>query len=238
MDENKMQTGDVSLVNKDSRLYRFLDNFWYHYKWPTVIVFVLVLFLTVSVVQCAKKQKYDLYVLYAGGHEVSSVTENTVMSERESIMTSLSSYAVDRDGNGQKDVAFEALYVLTMDEASKTEDVNVSRLSEDTDTLYSEMLYSNYYVCFLSENVYKSYQNQSLFVKLAEYTDNTSLEYVDEYAVKLSSLSIASKPGFDALPEDTVLVMRGLSEVAQKTNGKQNAAVYEAAEAALRALLQ
>lgn len=234
--DDKLQTGDVKWTQKDRPFFRFLDNFWYHYKWQTLIVLVLVIFLSVSVAQCAKKQSYDLYVLYAGPYEISGTAEGE-LSEREEMINALATYAPDRDGNGQKSVAFEPLYVLT-DEAKSTADVNVSRLSEDTEILSSELLYSNYYICFLSENVYKSRQNQDLFVKFADYSANESLESVDAYAVRLSSLRISTLPGFDALPDDTVVVLRKLSEVAQKTNGVKNKEIYAAAETAFSALLR
>ncbi len=237
MEDNKKETGEVSLINRDSRVFRFLDNFWYHYKAPFLIVLVFAVFLTVSVVQCAKKQKYDLYVLYAGGHEVSGVADG-VLSEREAMINALAPYAPDKDENGKKTVALETLYWLSPDEKTKTENANILRLSEDDEILRSDMIFSDYYLCFLSENAYISYQNQTIFVKLTDYTENLSLDYLDDYAVRLSSLAIADMPGFSSLPEDTVLVLRGLSEVAQHTNAKKNAENFAAAEEAVRAILR
>ena len=49
------------------RVYRWLDNFWYHHKWATIAALFLVIVLTVCVLQmCSREEKGDITVVTAG----------------------------------------------------------------------------------------------------------------------------------------------------------------------------
>ena len=49
-------------------MYKWLDNYWYHYKWTTIIVVSFAVILTICIVQMATKETYDITVLYTGPH--------------------------------------------------------------------------------------------------------------------------------------------------------------------------
>lgn len=77
-----------------SNLMKWLENYWYHYKWHTIIALFLVITVGVSVTQCATKPNYDQSaVLYCDR----TVMENTALA----LQAELSVRATDLNGDGQ-----------------------------------------------------------------------------------------------------------------------------------------
>ena len=53
-------------IKTDSKFIAWLDNYWYHNKWVTVIVAFFVIVFAVCVLQTCTREKTDITVLYAG----------------------------------------------------------------------------------------------------------------------------------------------------------------------------
>ena len=91
-------------------LKQWIDNYWYHYKWHTIIGLALVITLAVGVTQCATKTKYDSNcVLYCDR----LIHDNTVVALEEQFEKRIT----DLDGNGT--VAFQ-VYNLSYDSGGTT----------------------------------------------------------------------------------------------------------------------
>ncbi len=71
-----------------------IENFWYHYKWHTILSLAVAFALAVGVTQCATRVKYDqTCILYCDR----VVPDNTVAAlERQ-----LQALVTDADGNGE-----------------------------------------------------------------------------------------------------------------------------------------
>lgn len=71
MNENneKIQTDGIAVENK---FVKWLDNFWYHYKWHTIFTAFFVFVFGVCFVQCATTERSDAIVIYAGGYTLSA----------------------------------------------------------------------------------------------------------------------------------------------------------------------
>lgn len=78
------------------------EYFWYYYKWHTIITAFAVLFVAVTVVQCATKPQYDITMTYAG-HKLYSDGEMSRMAE------GLEQYIDDIDGDGKQSIFFQQL---------------------------------------------------------------------------------------------------------------------------------
>lgn len=218
-----------------------LENFWYHYKWHTLIVLFILLVVTVCTLQMCKKESYDVYALYAGPTDVSKISDGGI-PPYSAMLSALKKMAADRDGDGAASPAFDTLFVMTnaeidaYREAHKDDgtEPNVTKIKENLSVLEADILYGDYYVCFLSEslyNIYKTRDGVDLFVPLADYVGDADVEYVDACAVRLSSTAFGSSPGFADLPADTVICLRALTEVKNSGLGaKRNRALFIAAE--------
>lgn len=73
----------------------WIENYWYHYKWHTIVAVMLIITVSVSLVQCAVKPSYDYYVVLA----VQSV--EFVPSQVESLENQLAKYGSDQNGDGE-----------------------------------------------------------------------------------------------------------------------------------------
>ena len=80
-EHEKIDGGEIVIEN---RFLRWLDNFWYHYKWTVIVVGFFVIVGLICFVQCATNEKGDIVVAYTGDCAMS-------MDERERLTTVLES---------------------------------------------------------------------------------------------------------------------------------------------------
>lgn len=224
-----------------------LDNFWYHYKWHTIITLFVVFVISVCAVQCATNTHYDIQILYAGNHAFGRTSVDGGYSEYMDTVSSLSEFAKDYDENGQTNVSFLDLYLLTKAELAEIESnngsVSISLLQENTTTLNNSLSTGDYYVCFLSERLFKQYsegeKNLGRFAKIADYAaEDREYDYVSEYGIRLSSLNIKDMPGISLLyAEDTVVCIRKIGAWSKIFSNAQSEEQFARSEDFLRTLL-
>ena len=241
-DEGKLN-GDVKLHTPFTER---LENYWYHYKWHTIVaVFVLVVLLVVGLQMCSK-ESYDAYVLYAGDKELERDSKNGEIPLYNTVLSSLGRVAEDYNGDGETLISLTTLLALTSEQIKDAEnnpdlEVNYGLLQSDRQTLEDRMLYSEYYVCLLSPEVYEDFKTVNdvrIFANLAPYApESSSLEYYSESAIKLSSTDFYKLPGISQLPEDTLICLRLSSAVADAFGGEKNAENFKHAEDIVRNML-
>ncbi len=227
-----------------SPVLKWLDNFWYHYKWHTLITVFFVVLISVSVGQMCKKNSYDIYVMYAGAYDIERTSE-TGISEYETMLQGLNIITNDCNGDGDVNVSFLPLFLPSnaeMEEINKQEgkEVNTAVVKDNSEIFNTNIVYSNYYLVFLSPTLYETYREVSgveIFVPLAPYTEGTdAILYADD-AILLSSTNFGKSAGFANLPEDTLVCLRNTSEVSESLTGSASKEHFKNAETTLRALL-
>ena len=249
MDERQDKIdGDVG-IKVQGGFYEKLSNFWYHYKWHTIALIFAVFVITVCVAQCAGNTIYDIQVLYAGNHAFGRVSEDGSFSEYSSAVSSLAELTKDYDENGEVNVSFLDLYLLTSEEIAEIEknpdsnQLSYQLLQENVSLLKNNLDMSDYYVCFLSERLFIQYSegesNLGRFAKIAEYTaEGKEYDFVSEYGIRLSSLELSDMPGFSSLDaEDTVVCIRNVSAMSAMFGKKASEEQFERGEELLRTIL-
>lgn len=100
----KMQHGEMSPGPKPSEIaikpQTFEEkrkNFWFHYKWHIIGISFIVIAITVMLVQCMKREKSDLQIVYFS-YEVCLETQI------EKVEKYIEKYATDIDGDGKVNV--------------------------------------------------------------------------------------------------------------------------------------
>lgn len=213
------------------------EHMWYHYKWHILISLFVLLVTVVGISQCVGKQAdpTDLHILYAGGAQISSPTDNkdkdTPFNDIENTLTSL---CPDYDNSGSVLIDLESYYYLSSSELQALKKDNENRpeseridypyyenvVKYNKNTLNTLMLSSNYYVWFISEPLYNEYlatkDGELRFVSLKDFaTDGTAIPYyidkndnTDYKAVRLSELKLYDFSGINEMPEDTLVVLR------------------------------
>lgn len=229
---------------------RRLDNFWYHYKWHTIAALFVIVVISVCVTQCATNTRYDIQVLYAGNHAFGRTSEDGGYSEYATMVSALRDFAEDYDENGDVAVSLLDLYLLTKDEIAEIEKnpetnapASYQLLQENSTMLKNNLDMSEYYVCFLSERLFRQYSegesNAGRFARIEGYTiEGGEYDYVSEYGIRMSSLDIKDLPGFDRLDaEDTVVCIRRVSAMSTMFTKQESERHFENGERMLRALL-
>ena len=243
-EKNRVEDGEKygSDVKMSSPLLKKLDNFWYHYKWHSIAALVAVIIVVICALQLCSKQSYDVHILYAGYYNIDrNQPEDGSLPEYNVLLSSLNRIGDDFDGDGQVTTSFATHRVMSEAkreelELQTGEYISEALLSSDRKTLYDRMLYSEYYLCLLSVEVYGDCMNKFdsdmggegiFFVNLEEYLPTgAEVEYYGEYknAILLSSLELYKEAGVCELPEDTVLCLRfrsGLTSVIDEAESEE-----------------
>ena len=245
MDE-KYKYGDASIK---SPIVTKLENFWYHYKWHSIIAAFLVIVLIVCSFQMCTRTTYDVHILYAGAYKLEKTSSDGDVSAYLGTVSSLKRVAQDFDGNGSTDVNLLDLFVMTneeiaefyRDENNAGKEINEIQIRDNTDTLESTLLFGNYYLCFLSEALFQKYEelhDGAIFADLSPYVAaGAEYEYASPRGIYIRSLDFYSMPYISELPDDTVVCIRRLSDVSGLFGGGEAAESHRRAEALIRELL-
>ncbi len=199
-----------------SGFLKWLDNFWYHYKWPTIgIAFALVVVL-VCVLQTCSKEKNDLTMVYAGPVALSAEEAVGVEQVLETVMPE------DFDNNGEKSIAL-ARYTIY----SKEQIVELEGQGYSINRQLNSSEYDNYgnYVLTGESAVY--------LVDPWLYEALKSGDRVNGEGVRLGDTAAYQKYDLlKILPEDTVVCL-----LRQQVMGKNHDDAYYEREAAMFAAL-
>ncbi len=213
-DEPYEASPDITI--KKNGFLAWLDNFWYHYKWHSIIALFLVFAITVCSLQMCGKTSYDSFVVYAGPKEISHKTENGEV-EYMKFCSSLLQVSRDANGDGETNISLLDLFMLSsaeIEEAEKDDEIEVNyHLITNNNTTFNNIISkSDYYLFFLSSTLYNEFQYKfegtQYFENLEGYSSLGSHEYYDTGAIYLHSTPFAALPGFSDLPEDTVICLR------------------------------
>ena len=211
-----------------------IENFWYHYKWHSIVAVIAVIAVTVCSLQMCTRKSYDIYITYAGYYQIER-TGSGGSSPYSEAVKSLSRICEDYNGDGEVAVSLQTLFVVNEEEKAALLDgknnyeINEALVKEDGDTLRSALIFGEHYVCFLSERLFKEYDrefNGELFISLSELAPEGAVLADGERAVYLSSLNAARLPVLASLPADTVICVRKLSEVSQTFGKAENEKNY------------
>ena len=82
MKHEKNQAGEIVIEN---RFLKWLDNFWYHYKWPVIIVAFFLIVSLICFAQCATKNVGDVTLAYAGNYTMNEEERARVIEVFEAV---------------------------------------------------------------------------------------------------------------------------------------------------------
>lgn len=80
--EEKLHGGEIAMPHNRpgwlEKALKWLDNFWYHYKWPFLISLFFIITFAVCLVQCSTRTTSDAYIAFADGAELNSAERSSV----------------------------------------------------------------------------------------------------------------------------------------------------------------
>lgn len=208
--QDKIPAGDIK---ERSAFLKWLDNYWYHYKVPTVLTVIGLIVLLVCILQtCSVSGSYDMSVLYAGR---AVMTQNEELSVSNALAAALPS---DYNGDGKKNVELTAYGVMSEEQlrdlAAETHEdgsrVYVDRAfySKEYESYTSMMTTGEYSVCLLDPWLYEKMASAGRLKKLTDVFTQLPDGAVGEYGVSLGSTALYKYyEVLQVLPEDTVICL-------------------------------
>ena len=223
MKEEKAYTEGISM--KESKFLSWFDNFWYHYKWHTIVTVFIVIVLTFCLVQSCSKKENDIIFTYAGPKEfVSDPAEkieiNAALSEfsgetygenATAILRSFEIYSKEQIKEIENELLEEA--EKTLDETNKPKKtINTAFNTEEMNSFEDFLRSGATYVLLLDPSIYQtlidSEGNTERLVELSSIYGSTPENARDKYSVRLGDTEIyKSNPALQALPADTVVCL-------------------------------
>ncbi|MBQ7347055.1 MAG: hypothetical protein IJW55_03785 [Clostridia bacterium] len=213
MKQEKNTAGEIVVKN---RFLTWLDNFWYHYKWPVIVIGFFVFVGIVCFAQCSTKETGDVTLAYAGNYTLSG-------EERERVIDVFNAVAPEKEKDGrtaQMEVLLTDYSVYTEDElrpqytdAQGNVDLyafnNAKQVSNDNLTTFGTYVMTGEAAVWLvSEYVYEQRNLAAVAVPLSELFETLPESACNDYAIRLGDTALYKY--YDALkvlPADTLIVM-------------------------------
>ena len=198
---------------KETKVYKWLDNFWYHHKWYLIIVGFFVIFAIIATTQLVTKKDADINMIYTGPHVFAVEEIHSVESAFEQVMT------LDANGDGVKNASMLDLTLLTeeqikftMEEAEKMgyeATFNAQELQATEKNFNTQMFSGEAVICMLDPHWYEQVKESGGFMKLNDALGYVPESAIDEYGIRLHDTDFAKFfTAFKKFPEDTVLCIR------------------------------
>ena len=194
----------------------WLDNYWYHYKWPTIIVGFTALFVIIMLTQFVSRDEYDVTLIYAGPFDPDANRVRDVEAEFAKILPG------DRDGDNKKTCQLTHFFLLSDEQIEEYNDsvsndgeayfVNRNTIKNTQQQFTNQVSAGDGAICLLDPYWYDLLRRQEVLVPLAEILDDMPDYAADEYSVRLFDTPFGGY--FDALsafPDDTVICFLRLS---------------------------
>lgn len=200
------------------KIKKWLENYWYHYKWTTIVAAFLILVLGIGFFQMCTRVSYDIDILYTGPAILNA-------QQKQDLATAFASVVPrDIDDNGEKSVLIHDITVLSDEQIAEKE----AEAKAESDQLYYD--YQNRenaiknvttllstgetVICLMDDYMYQKYKSENAFVPLAELLDSVPEYAVDEYSVHLMDTPFGQYfSACMALPADTLLCVRRSSVI-------------------------
>lgn len=235
-EDDKLEAAEIQ---PRTRFGKWLDNFWFHYKWPVIgVAFLLVVFLICTLQTCGKEDS-DISVLYAGPVLLSD-------SEREGVRSAVT-YILPSDinGDGKKYVDLITYQIYSEEQIKVIEaetdisgvhgSVNRSYNSNNYDSYYNYLLTGETSVLLLDPSLYEVLVSGDRLQKLTDVLGYTPEGAVGEYGVRLGDTEIYKYYSvMQALPEDTVVCILRPYVVGKSSKEK----LYEYEKQMFRAIVE
>ncbi len=201
---------DVEIAKK-SKFLLWLDNYWYHYKWHTIIVAFILVVIIVCSWQMFTTDKYDILIVYGGPNTYSQ-------DEKLNISNVLgNSLPSDFDGDGKKNVALTTYQIYSEEQIKEIEskggDVNRSYVTSQKETYDNQNLTGSTSICFLDPSLYEAIpeKDKHLCPLNSSHLFGEDVKVkgaIDGYGVRLGDTDIyKDHVALQKMPADTIICL-------------------------------
>lgn len=194
-----------------TKFQKWFDNYWYHYKWHTIMTLLFGSFIIICMIQLLSKKDPDAYIMYAGPASISYTSLDEMQQSFAEIMT--------QDYNKDRKKHVEYVEITLNDRKRISEDGEIYSEYVNNNLDYQGNMLERYnaeifagdsMIYFLSPGIYEDLKTNGQLLPLVskdlcgDVPDNA----FDEYSFKVSDLDIYKLDGLSLLPADTLICMR------------------------------
>ncbi len=180
----------------------WLDNFWYHYKWHTIIALFALIVLLVGTLQMCSREKEDINILYAGPLFITDSMQSELEAALEAGAVS------DFDGNGETNAVLSSYLIYTKEQIEAIEaetdengyPIKVDRayVTQNNENFYDHIMTGECSVCLLDPSLYESLLESDRLAEIGEGVYGVALRDTALY----ESFAVLR-----TLPEETVVCL-------------------------------
>ncbi len=212
---------------------KWLDNYWYHYKWPTIFVLVAAIFLGVTVTQSVTKVNSDALILYAGPFDM-TVNQKT---ELERAFSSL--LEKDANGDGKKMCAVNEIVVMTREQAESAKEealveegvvlsIHKQNLTDAQKAFTSELFAGESVICLVDPAQYQNVLANNGWVRLEDAIGYIPDNAFDDYSIRFSDTPFSQYyTACSILPDNMLLCIKQRSIVSSFSSEKKEEEKYK-----------
>jgi len=208
--EEKLEPADLA---ETSSAMKWLDNFWYHYKWTVIVVIFFVSVITVAIVQFVTRPDYDIHIVYAGCYRMDA-------AERARFEDTVNSICPrDFNENGEKLVNIRDFQIYSeqeiIEEQSRYEaesdhfEINGKYNADELNSFSNYTLTGDSSVYIISPYLYESLKNADRLAPLSELYPDGNLPagaMEDGFGIALGETDFYRyNPSMQVLQDDLVL---------------------------------
>ncbi len=200
-----------------SKTLKWIDNFWYHYKWTFIIVVFFLVVGIILTVQLVTKEEYDAYIMYVGDAEIPATTYQDILDSLELVVE-------DYDENGEINVNFQRLGFISDKENELAGTINA------TATNYlASMTVQPQYLYLITPAVYDIYADTGIFLPISELVPDIPKEWLyDDTAVFFPKTTYSrTNAGVDSLGNNVLLVIKTMPYSTTKSAKRAEQRAYE-----------
>ena len=215
---DKLEAGDIVAA---SPALRWLDNFWYHYKWTFIIVVFFIFIGIVCLVQFLTRPSYDTSLVYAAAYRMN----NEERAEFEDLLNRFCPSDFNEDDEKRVNLVVYQIYSEAEYEseseayaAETNEDgepnafhINRQYNSDEYKNLNSYTLTGETSVYILSPYLYGTLMESERLKPLSEiYTDGNLPQgaMADGFGIRLSETDFYKyNPAAQVLPENAIICL-------------------------------
>ena len=200
-------------VEETSPVMKWLDNFWYHYKWTVIVVLFFVSVITIAIVQFTTAPEYDIHIVYAGYYRMDT-------TERDRFEDTVNGICPrDFDGNGERLVNIRDFQIYSEQEmleeqspyeaASDHFEINRKSNADEFNSFSNYTLTGDSSVYIISPSLYDNLKSASRLAPLSELYPDGNLPagaMADGFGIALEKTDFYRyNPSVQVLQDDLVL---------------------------------
>ncbi len=220
---------------EQSPILKWLDNYWYHYKWPTIIITFFVVVFAIMIAQMVTRPKYDIHLVCGGTYRMNATEHPAFEAAVEKFIPD------DFDGNGEKsaniivyEIYSDAEYREAISEAEANSEEFAINPNYNADELQNFSQYSmmgECYVFLLSEYLYNQLLSGNRLRSIADlYGGDPLPEGITEdgYGIYIKDTDFYQyTPAIQAMPDDMILCILRKAEFKNSKSDLEKYARYE-----------